>query len=76
MNKYLYGSFFLEKLERLKKKNQRKEEIRRFNEERAEFFSKLNEDAKISDKIFSTSGLPNMKDDTAEEIEAKVYTLA
>lgn len=60
-------------MERIKKKIQRKEEIEQFNKERAEFFSKLNEDTKMSEKIFTISGLPNTKDETAEEIELKVY---
>lgn len=74
MNTYLYENiyFVLEKLERIKKKTQRKEEIKQFNKERAEFFSKLNEDTKVSDKILSISGLPNTNDEIAEEIEAKV----
>lgn len=54
---------------------QRKEEIKQFTEERAKLFSKMNEATSTFDETFALSMGQNLKDNTAEILEAKVYKM-
>lgn len=54
---------------------QRKEEIKQFTEERAKLFSKMNKATSTFDETFALSMGQNLKDNTAEILEAKVYKM-
>lgn len=68
------NNFIIEKLERKKKQLQTKKDIALFTKERANLFSKMNEATAMFDETFKITMKQNLKDDSADEIEAKVYT--
>jgi len=67
-------NFIIEKLERKKKQLQTKQDIALFTKERANLFSKMNEATAMFDETFKITMKQNLKDDSADEIEAKVST--
>jgi len=72
-NKYLETfNFIIEKMERKRKQLQTKNEIALFTKERANLFSKMNEATAMFDETFKITMKQNLKDDSADEIEAKV----
>lgn len=62
----------LEKIERIKKRTQRRNEILEFNEARAKLLPQINDTTIQFDTTMEIKTRPNVKDDTAEEIDAKV----
>lgn len=65
-------NFIIEKMERKRKQLQTKKEIALFTKEREKLFSKMNEATAMFDETFKITMKQNLKDDSADDIEAKV----
>ncbi|XP_060857733.1 golgin subfamily A member 6-like protein 22 isoform X1 [Metopolophium dirhodum] len=72
LNEKLNEEEQFEKLERKKKQLQTKQDIALFTKERANLFSKMNEATAMFDETFKITMKQNLKDDSADEIEAKL----
>ncbi|XP_022176736.1 golgin subfamily A member 6-like protein 6 isoform X2 [Myzus persicae] len=75
LNEKLNEEEKFEKLERKKKQLQTKEEIAQFTKERANLFSKMNEATAMFDETFKITMKQNLKDDSADALEAKLQLL-
>ncbi|CAH1730932.1 golgin subfamily A member 6-like protein 6 [Aphis gossypii] len=72
LNEKLNEEEEFEKLERKRKQLQTKNEIALFTKERATLFAKMNEAKSTFDETFQLTMRQNLKDDSADEIEAKL----
>lgn len=59
-------------MERIKKQELRREEIKKFTEERMKLFSNANEAKSTFDDTFAITMRQNLQDDTADVIKEKV----
>lgn len=62
-----------EKLKNSKSHKQRIEDLKRFTNEKMKLFSKINEEKAMFDDILAITMAQNIKDDTEEKIDKKVF---
>ncbi|KAL5236785.1 hypothetical protein ACI65C_004195 [Semiaphis heraclei] len=72
LNEKLNEEEEFEKMERKRKQLQTKKEIALFTKEREKLFSKMNEATAMFDETFKITMKQNLKDDSADDIEAKL----